>query len=183
MLSPSAGSVRVESSAPWPHRPRLLLGQTLRDSSPPSASANFPAVNWKKEPQGCGSACTTSPRVSDITSTFSSLDQTSTLGCEITDFYPANISVTWLKLWEGEHDDREEEVLEGGEVWGPIETHPRCYRATAILNRRPTNQEKNDKRGGIICRVEHCSLPDPVEKHWRNAEIGSYHQLLPGLGL
>ncbi|XP_028331320.1 uncharacterized protein LOC114481110 isoform X2 [Gouania willdenowi] len=111
------------------------------------------------------------PRVSDITSTFSSLDQTSTLGCEITDFYPANISVTWLKLWEGEHDDREEEVLEGGEVWGPIETHPRCYRATAILNRRPTNQEKNDKRGGIICRVEHCSLPDPVEKHWRNAEI------------
>lgn len=99
-------------------------------------------------------------------------DRTLTLGCEITDFYPPNISVTWLKLRDGEQDDREEEVIEGGEMWGPIETHPRVYRATATLRRSRTHQEKQDKRGGIICRVEHCSLQEPIERQWRNADIG-----------
>lgn len=63
-------------------------------------------------------------------------------------------------------------MIEGGEIWGPIQTEPRRYRATATLKRRARNQEKIDKRGGIICRVRHCSLQDPVEKHWRNADIG-----------
>lgn len=113
--------------------------------------------------------------MSEIASSTSSLDQTLTLGCEITDFYPPNISVTWLKLREGEQDDREEEVIEGGEMWGPIQTHPRVYRATATLKRRATNQEKKEKRGGIICRVEHCSLQEPIERHWRNVDIGINH--------
>uniref|UniRef100_A0A3Q1GGV0 Ig-like domain-containing protein n=1 Tax=Acanthochromis polyacanthus TaxID=80966 RepID=A0A3Q1GGV0_9TELE len=98
------------------------------------------------------------PTVSDIVSSTCSSDQTSTLGCEITDFYPPNISVTWLKLREGEQDDREEEVIEGGEMWGPIQTLTRLYRATATLKRRATDQDIKDRRGGIICRVEHCSL-------------------------
>ncbi|XP_019218178.1 uncharacterized protein si:ch211-180a12.2 isoform X1 [Oreochromis niloticus] len=109
------------------------------------------------------------PCVSEIVSSTVSQDQT--LGCEITDFYPPNISVTWLRFREGEQDDGEEEVIKGGEIWGPIQTEPRLYRATATLKRRATNQEKIDKRGGIICRVRHCSLQDPVEKHWRNADI------------
>lgn len=108
--------------------------------------------------------------MSEIVSSTVSQDQT--LGCEITDFYPPNISVTWLRFREGEQDDGEEEVIKGGEIWGPIQTEPRLYRATATLKRRATNQEKIDKRGGIICRVRHCSLQDPVEKHWRNADIG-----------
>ncbi|XP_071319048.1 uncharacterized protein [Trachinotus anak] len=111
------------------------------------------------------------PCVSEIVGSTSSPDQTLTLGCEITDFYPPNISVTWLKLREGEQDDREEEVIEGGEMWGPVQTHPRMYRATANLKRRATNQEKKERRGGIICRVEHCSLHEPIERHWRNADI------------
>lgn len=98
-----------------------------------------------------------------------------TLGCEITDFYPPNISVTWLKLREGEQDDREEEVIEGGEVWGPIQTHPKLYRATATLKRKGGNEEKKERRGGgITCRVEHSSLSEPIERHWKNAEIGRY---------
>ncbi|XP_028286332.1 uncharacterized protein LOC114451722 isoform X2 [Parambassis ranga] len=111
------------------------------------------------------------PCVSEIVSTPYSPDQTSTLGCEITDFYPPDISVSWLKLREGEVDDREEEVIEGGEMWGPIQTQHRLYRATATLKRRPTNREKKDRRGGIICRVEHCSLPEPIERHWKNTDI------------
>ncbi|XP_023267063.1 uncharacterized protein LOC111658688 isoform X1 [Seriola lalandi dorsalis] len=111
-----------------------------------------------------------SPCVSEIVGSTSSPDQTLTLGCEITDFYPPNISVTWLKLREGEQDDREEEVFEGGEMWGPVQTHPRIYRATATLKRRITIQEK-ERRGGIICRVEHCSLHEPIERHWRNVDI------------
>ncbi|KAE8284268.1 hypothetical protein D5F01_LYC17599 [Larimichthys crocea] len=111
------------------------------------------------------------PSVSEIVSSTSSPDQTLTLGCEITDFHPPNISVTWLKLREGEQDDREEEVIEGGEMWGPIRTEPRLYRATATLKRRTTNQEKKERGGGIICRVEHCSLLEPIERHWRNVDI------------
>ncbi|XP_037610758.1 uncharacterized protein si:ch211-180a12.2 isoform X1 [Sebastes umbrosus] len=112
------------------------------------------------------------PRVSEIVSSTSSPEQTLILGCEITDFYPPNVSVTWLKLREGERDDREEEVIEGGEMWGPVQTHSRLYRATATLKRRVTNQEKKERGGGgIICRVEHCSLQEPIEKHWRNVDI------------
>uniref|UniRef100_A0A3B3HD43 Si:ch211-180a12.2 n=1 Tax=Oryzias latipes TaxID=8090 RepID=A0A3B3HD43_ORYLA len=92
--------------------------------------------------------------------------QTATLGCEITDFYPPNVSVTWLSLRGGEEDDREEEVIEGGELWGPIQIQSRRFRATASLERRLIHQEK-ERRGGIICRVDHCSLSEPIEKHWR----------------
>lgn len=113
------------------------------------------------------------PCVSEILSSTSSLDQTVSLGCEITDFFPPNISVTWLKLREGERDDREEEVIEGGEMWGPIQTQARLYRATATLKRRATNQEKErGGGGGIVCRVEHSSLPEPIEKHWKCVDIG-----------
>ncbi len=114
--------------------------------------------------------------MSEIVS-FTSSDQTLTLGCEITDFYPSNISVTWLKLGEGEQDDREEEAIEGGEIWGPVQTHPRLYKATAALRRSSTNKEKKERGGGIICRVEHPSLLEPIERHWRNVDIGmKYYQ-------
>ncbi|XP_061564720.1 uncharacterized protein si:ch211-180a12.2 isoform X2 [Cololabis saira] len=111
------------------------------------------------------------PCVSEIVSSNYSSNETSILGCEITDFYPPNISVTWLKLREGEEDDREEEVIEGGELWGPIQTNPRLFRLTATLDRRATHQEKKDRRGGIICRVEHCSLDEPIERKWKYGDI------------
>ncbi|CAK6970949.1 uncharacterized protein si:ch211-180a12.2 isoform X1 [Scomber scombrus] len=111
------------------------------------------------------------PCVSEIVGSTSSPDQALTLGCEITDFYPPNISVTWLKLREGEQDDREEEVIEGGEMWGPIQTQPKLFRASATLKRNITNQEKKERGGGIVCRVEHCSLQEPIERQWRNGDI------------
>ncbi|XP_068438601.1 uncharacterized protein si:ch211-180a12.2 isoform X2 [Clinocottus analis] len=111
------------------------------------------------------------PCVSELVGSRSSPGQTLSLGCEITDFYPANITVTWLRLREGEQDDSEEEVIDGGEMWGPVNTHPRLYRATATLERKATTQEKKERGGGIICRVAHCSLKEPIEKHWRNVDI------------
>lgn len=110
--------------------------------------------------------------MSDIVASTSSANHSWTLGCEITNFYPPKISVTWLKLRDGEQDDREEEAFEGGEMWGPIETHPRRYRTTATLTRRTTNQEKRERGGGVVCRVDHCSLLRPIEKHWRHADVG-----------
>lgn len=113
--------------------------------------------------------------MSDVISSVSPLDQTVTLGCQITDFFPPKISVTWLRLREGEQDDREEEVIEGGEMWGPLQTQSRLYRATTTLKRRATSQEKREKGGGggIICRVEHISLQEPIEKHWKSIDIGN----------
>ncbi|XP_047232947.1 uncharacterized protein si:ch211-180a12.2 isoform X2 [Girardinichthys multiradiatus] len=110
------------------------------------------------------------PHVSNIVSFTHASDQTFTLGCEITDFFPPNISVNWLKLGDGEKDDREEELIEGGEIWGPIQTHSRLFRATATLERKPIRQEKKDSGGGFTCRVQHCSLKEPIERHWRNGD-------------
>lgn len=103
---------------------------------------------------------------------FTSPDQTLNLGCEITDFYPPNIRVIWLKLRNGDQDDREEEVMDGGEIWGPVQTHPRLYRATAALKRRATNLGKKERGGGVICMVEHCSLLEPIQRRWKNVELG-----------
>nr|XP_057917797.1 uncharacterized protein si:ch211-180a12.2 isoform X1 [Doryrhamphus excisus] len=112
------------------------------------------------------------PRVSDIIigSTSFSSDQALTLGCQITDFYPANITVTWLKVREGEQDDSEDEVMDGGELWGSVEIQPRLYRTMATL-RITGNQEKRQRGGGIKCRVEHHSLHEPIERFWRNVDI------------
>lgn len=125
------------------------------------------------------------PSVSDVISTASPLDQTVILGCHITDFFPPNISVTWLRLREGERDDREEEVIEGGEMWGPLQTQSRLYRATATLKRRATSQDKKEKGAiggeGIICRVEHSSLQEPIEKHWKSGDVGNVFLTTTGL--
>ncbi|XP_077358061.1 uncharacterized protein LOC144004608 isoform X2 [Festucalex cinctus] len=110
------------------------------------------------------------PRVSDISSATSASDQMLTLGCEITDFYPPDVTVTWLKVREGERDDSEDEVMEGGELWGPVEIHSRLYRTTATL-RAANNREKKQRGGGIKCRVEHLSLQEPIERLWRNVDI------------
>ncbi|XP_072312400.1 uncharacterized protein [Eucyclogobius newberryi] len=111
------------------------------------------------------------PRVSEIISTIKS-DQSITLGCEISNFYPPNVSVVWLKMREGLQDDREEELVKGGEFFGPLQTQPHLYKATATL-RRPTSQDKQQREAGIICRVRHCSLPEPIEKLWRNVDSGA----------
>ncbi|XP_057681477.1 uncharacterized protein si:ch211-180a12.2 isoform X2 [Corythoichthys intestinalis] len=110
------------------------------------------------------------PRVSDISSTTSTSDQMLTLGCEVTDFYPPDITVTWLKVRGGERDDSEDEVMDGGELWGPMEIHPRLYRITATL-KTAHNREKRQRGGGIKCRVEHLSLQEPIERLWRNVDI------------
>uniref|UniRef100_A0A3Q2PJP3 Ig-like domain-containing protein n=1 Tax=Fundulus heteroclitus TaxID=8078 RepID=A0A3Q2PJP3_FUNHE len=81
------------------------------------------------------------PCVSDIVSSTNASDQTLSLGCEITDFYPPTVSVTWLKLRDGEEDDREEELIP---------------------------QERKNRGDGFTCRVQHCSLKEPIERHWRN---------------
>lgn len=119
------------------------------------------------------------PSVSEVISSISPLDQTVTLGCQITDFFPPNISVTWLRLREGERDDREEEVIEGGEMWGPIQTQSRLYRATTTLKRREKGEKGALGGGGIICRVEHISLQEPIEKHWKCIDIGNKLYWLP----
>lgn len=111
--------------------------------------------------------------MSEVISAANASDQSANLGCEIRDFYPPNISVAWLKLRDGEEDDREEEVIEGGELWGPIQTHPRLFKATAILKR--THQGEKDRGGGIICRVKHCSLHEPIERQWRQCDLSMKH--------
>ncbi|CAL8301896.1 unnamed protein product [Lota lota] len=109
------------------------------------------------------------PCVAEIVSSASTPGRPPTLGCDITGFYPPELTVTWLRLREGEQDDREEEVVEGGEVWGPIQTQARLYRATAILH--PTRRREETAGGGVVCRVEHCSLDRPIERLWRNAQL------------
>ncbi|XP_056152658.1 uncharacterized protein si:ch211-180a12.2 [Lampris incognitus] len=113
------------------------------------------------------------PCVSEIASSNSSTNHPLTLGCDITGFYPPDILVTWLRLREGEQDDGEDEVIEGGELWGPMQTHAKKYRATATLQREGVKEERKQRGGGVVCRVEHCSLSEPVERRWRDVHIAA----------
>ncbi|KAL7857330.1 hypothetical protein SRHO_G00162290 [Serrasalmus rhombeus] len=93
------------------------------------------------------------------------------LACDITTFYPSDVSVKWLKrdMSEGlekdieEAAEKEEGVKGVSEVRGPIQTQPRTFRATAVLK----EVEEVEEGGEIVCRVEHCSLQEPIERVWR----------------
>ncbi|XP_060794805.1 uncharacterized protein si:ch211-180a12.2 [Neoarius graeffei] len=91
-----------------------------------------------------------------------------TLTCSITTFYPPDITVKWLKRCNNaEVEVKKEEGLV--EVWGPIQTQLRTFRATAVLKEVENGLKDVDKDGEIVCRVEHCSLLGPIERIWTNS--------------
>lgn len=94
-----------------------------------------------------------------------------TLTCSITTFYPPDITVKWLKRCNNaEVEVKKEEGLV--EVWGPIQTQLRTFRATAVLKEVENGLKDVDKDGEIVCRVEHCSLLGPIERIWTNSYFG-----------
>ncbi|XP_035259853.1 uncharacterized protein si:ch211-180a12.2 [Anguilla anguilla] len=107
------------------------------------------------------------PHVSDIIScpaaSTHSPKNPLTLGCEVTGFYPPDISVSWWRITE----EQNEELVECGDIWGPLLTSSSTYRATATLR-----EERSEKRGSektrIVCRVMHCSLQEPIERQWQS---------------
>ncbi|KAG9267402.1 hypothetical protein AMEX_G18237 [Astyanax mexicanus] len=117
------------------------------------------------------------PTVSEIHCTPSFPDQGPlTLTCDISDFYPPDVSVKWLRRGRNEGDEQEveeagaegEEGVKGAaEVWGPIQTQPRAFRATALLKEVENVLKEMEEGGEIVCRVEHCALQEPVERVWR----------------
>ncbi|XP_039513600.1 tyrosine-protein phosphatase non-receptor type substrate 1 isoform X3 [Pimephales promelas] len=111
------------------------------------------------------------PTVSEIISPLPSAEEGPlTLACDITSFYPPEISVKWLRL-KGteieEGEDSEGEIREGAELWGPLQTLPRTFRVKALLK----ELDETARAAEIICRVAHCSLLKPVERFWRNAQM------------
>ncbi|MCI4384027.1 hypothetical protein PGIGA_G00033530 [Pangasianodon gigas] len=93
-----------------------------------------------------------------------------TLACRITSFYPPDIAVKWLKRCNnGETEVKKEEGL--AEVWGPIQTQLRTFRAMAVLTEVENGLKDLDKDGKIVCRVEHCSLLEPIERVWTNSHF------------
>lgn len=100
-----------------------------------------------------------------------------TLACDITDFYPPEISVKWLHLTGHAIEDKEEsnvEMKEVAELWGPLQTLPRTFRAKAILK----NVDKTMRGGEIVCRVAHCSILKPIERVWKNTVVPSIPSFL-----
>lgn len=94
-----------------------------------------------------------------------------TLACSITGFYPPGIAVKWLKRCNDQETEvKKEEGL--AEVWGPVQTQPRSFRATAVLAEAENGLEDVDKDAEIVCRVEHCSLLEPVERVWTKSRVG-----------
>ncbi|XP_061088494.1 uncharacterized protein si:ch211-180a12.2 [Conger conger] len=86
-------------------------------------------------------------------------------GCEVTGFYPPDISVSWWRIIE---EQDEEEIEECGDIWGPLLTHPSTYRATATL-RVESSEKREREKTRIACRVMHCSLQEPIERQWQNS--------------
>lgn len=58
------------------------------------------------------------------------------------------------------------------EVLGPIQTQLRTFRAMAVLTETENGLKDVDKNGEIVCRVEHCSLLEPIERVWTNSHFG-----------
>ncbi|XP_043086888.1 uncharacterized protein si:ch211-180a12.2 isoform X2 [Puntigrus tetrazona] len=85
------------------------------------------------------------------------------LTCDLTGFYPPDISVRWLCV---NVNESEREISDGAELWGPLQTLPRTFRAKALLK-----DLRETERAEIVCRVSHCSLLKPIERVWRNTLI------------
>ncbi len=83
------------------------------------------------------------------------------LACDVTGFYPPDISVRWLRVKENES---EEDITDGAELWGPLQTLPRTFRAKALLK----DLREMAREAEIVCRVMHCSLLKPIHRVWRN---------------
>ncbi|TSK14505.1 Fructose-bisphosphate aldolase A [Bagarius yarrelli] len=108
------------------------------------------------------------PVVSEISCALNPQQGGLTLACRITGFYPPDIAVKWIKQTISEEVEvKKEEGLV--EIWGPIHTHPRTFRATAVLTEVENRLRDVDKEGRIVCRVEHCSLLEPIERTWTNS--------------
>ncbi len=86
------------------------------------------------------------------------------LACDVTGFYPPDISVRWLRVKENES---EEDITDGAELWGPLQTLPRTFRAKALLK----DLREMAREAEIVCRVMHCSLLKPIHRVWRNTRI------------
>lgn len=111
------------------------------------------------------------PNVSEISCTSSPQQGLLTLACRLLGFYPPEIAVKWLKQSNnGEMEIKKEEGLV--EVWGPIQTQLRTFRATAVLTEVENGLKDVDKDGKIVCRIEHCSLLEPIERVWTNSQFG-----------
>lgn len=94
-----------------------------------------------------------------------------TLACSITNFYPPDIAVKWLKRCNNEEMEiKKEEGLV--EVWGPVQAQLRTFKATAVLTEVENRLKDVDKDGEIVCRIEHCSLTEPIERVWTNSHFG-----------
>ncbi|XP_073684834.1 uncharacterized protein [Garra rufa] len=111
------------------------------------------------------------PTVSEIISSVSSAAEGAvTLACDITDFYPPEISVRWLHVKENENEEQEDserDIRDGAELWGPLQTLPRTFRAKALLR----ELHETTRREEIVCRVTHCSLLKPIDRVWTNTHI------------
>ncbi|KAK3529243.1 hypothetical protein QTP70_021914 [Hemibagrus guttatus] len=110
------------------------------------------------------------PVVSEISCTSSPQQGLLTLACRISSFYPPEIAVKWLKRSNnGEMEIKKQEGLV--EVWGPIQTQLRTFRATAVLTEVENGLKDVDKDGKIVCRIEHCSLLEPIERVCTNSQF------------
>ncbi|KAK2866010.1 hypothetical protein Q7C36_002066 [Tachysurus vachellii] len=113
---------------------------------------------------------TKKPIVSEISCTSRPQQEHLSLACSIASFYPPDITVKWLKQTNnGELEIKKEEALM--EVWGPIQTQLRTFRAMAVLTEVENKLKEVDKERNIVCRIEHCSLLEPIERVWTNSHF------------
>lgn len=114
------------------------------------------------------------PTVSEISCAYyhsGQQEELLTLACNITSFYPPDIAVKWLKRCNNrEMEVKKEEGLV--EVWGPIRMQLRAFKAMAVLTEVENSLKDLDKDGEIVCRVEHCSLLEPIVRVWTNPHFG-----------
>uniref|UniRef100_A0A8C5PUP9 Ig-like domain-containing protein n=1 Tax=Leptobrachium leishanense TaxID=445787 RepID=A0A8C5PUP9_9ANUR len=116
-----------------------------------------------KNPQGINDS---PPHVDDIIVPRQlQCNQSYTLQCQISGFYPDNLTVTWLKHHKGEEETIQLQSNERYQI--PALQHVKqwwthTYRCTASLVSIPSYE--SDDGAEFICRVEHPSLKGAIEK-------------------
>uniref|UniRef100_A0A8C5PQX7 Ig-like domain-containing protein n=1 Tax=Leptobrachium leishanense TaxID=445787 RepID=A0A8C5PQX7_9ANUR len=98
-------------------------------------------------------------------------NQSYTLQCEISEFHPDNLTVTWSKIQKGKEETIDSESKE--KYYIPDLTYKKqrdhTYNCMASLVFIPSYE--SDHEAEFSCRVEHPSLEEPIERRTEPLEM------------
>ncbi|XP_063285619.1 uncharacterized protein LOC134571347 [Pelobates fuscus] len=152
-------SVISECKIPWHHfkRPVTVTWEHVSLAEPEYRELNITDFSWN-------------PEVTEISVPDLTLDKEVTLHCDISKYFPSDLTVTWLQKQKGH---TEYVTLSDNNMYKTTITqdkfHDHTYSCTASLQFVPSLEIHQEVK--FKCRVEHPSLKKPIEKNTPRLQI------------